>query len=293
MVKPNLFIPGFAKCGTSSLHAMLSQHEEIYSDIRKEPHFYTHDYKYRKREKLFDESFRLQKNKVKYILDSSTGYSVYPKAIKRIYSDTPEAKFIILCRDPFERVVSHYNWMSSLKLVEKPFFAEVTENGTKKYNPKFHFHGNYKTYIEASKYGTYIENIFDIFGEENVLVLKFEYVFNDWANQKYLIADFLNLQNFGNIEKDHKNRTKSDTGKSEPLFNNNGIFIQLKREIGYLLGLKYRPQIIKNPKNYYVKKDEIDLSFLLNYLEKDIKKFQELGFTLDGWETTKKYLENS
>lgn len=294
MRKPNLFIPGFAKCGTSSLHAMLSEHEEIHAGKKKEPHFYTISNFYYNRYKLFDKIFDNPKKDIKYILDSSTGYSVYPKAITRIKKDTPDAKFIIICRDPLERIVSHYNWMTSLNFVEKPFKEEIEKNGLSNYDPKFHYEGNFKIYIEASKYGKYTENIIEAFGRKNILVLKFEYLFNEWESERNHIAQFLGLNNIGLVDKTHKNKTKKTKIQGGFLKNNKGIIknaLQLAvREFHFLLGKRYRPQKIKHPIINYVNKEDVDLSFLLKYLESDINKFQELGYNLDGWETTKKYL---
>ncbi len=292
MIKPNLFIAGFAKCGTSSLHSMLSQHENIYVGIKKEPQFYTRNFLYKNRFRFFEKNYGTPPPKIEYVLDSSTAYSVSPKAIERIKKDSPDAKFIIICRDPFERIISHYNWMVSLNLVEESFKNEIEQNGKQKFNPKFHFDGNFKTYIEASKYGLYIEKIIEAFGKERVLVLKFEHVFNKWETQQELIAQFLGLSNFDTISLDHKNKTKETRNENY----SNGVFSNLKKilnifrsEISYLLGRRYRSQKIKNPIKQTVRVEDVDLSFLIKYLEHDIKKFQELGYNLNGWDTTKKY----
>jgi len=41
--KPNFFIVGFAKSGTSALHFLLSQHPDIYMSSVKEPHYFSKD----------------------------------------------------------------------------------------------------------------------------------------------------------------------------------------------------------------------------------------------------------
>ena len=38
-IKPNLFIVGFAKCGTTALHEYLSTHPNVHPSFPKEPHF--------------------------------------------------------------------------------------------------------------------------------------------------------------------------------------------------------------------------------------------------------------
>ena len=49
LVKPNLFIPGAAKSGTSSLHNYLNKHPDIFMSESKEPHFFSHTTKYSSR----------------------------------------------------------------------------------------------------------------------------------------------------------------------------------------------------------------------------------------------------
>ncbi len=293
--KPNLFIAGFPKCGTSSLHAMLSQHSQIHVGINKEPQIYAKNHLYKHRDLFINKIFGVPEQNKKYVLDSSTAYSVYPKAIERIKRDTPNAKFIVICRDPFERVVSHYNWMVSLNLVKEPFKDEILKNGLGMHDPSLHYNGNYKTYIEASKYGKYLKKIISEFGLEKVLVLKFEQLFDDWDNQRNIIAQFLGLNNFATIAADHKNKTSRNVSKKESSTSLLEYFNKLKSlirlEVSYFLGRRHRSQKIKNPIKKNIKLVETDLSFLVEYLEEDIQLFQELGYELDGWETANELLK--
>ena len=43
MVKPNLFIVGAPKSGTSALYRFLKQHPDIFMPKYKEPHFFSKD----------------------------------------------------------------------------------------------------------------------------------------------------------------------------------------------------------------------------------------------------------
>ncbi|HEY9134269.1 MAG TPA: hypothetical protein VIM85_00570, partial [Pseudomonadales bacterium] len=80
---PNLFIPGSAKSGTSSLHEYLNQHPDISMSSEKEPHFFC----IKRNKKEAFEYEKLFENEKKYRGESSTGYMVFhgvPERIKKI-----------------------------------------------------------------------------------------------------------------------------------------------------------------------------------------------------------------
>lgn len=293
MLKPNLFIPGFAKCGTSSLHAMLTQHSEINGGYIKEPHTYSRSYIYNKRfahrgSKTFESIYG--DGEYKYIIDSSTDYSVYPLALERIKGDTPEAKFIVMCRDPLDRIISHYNWMVSLNFVQENFCNEIAKNSLKVYDPADHFEGTYKLYLEGSKYGKYIKILFELFGRDAILVLKYEEVFKNWEVMRLKIAEFLGLDGLEKIKSIHTNKTNKNNsfmGSTHSLvkrIKNTRKNIRYKKEIGA------KSKKILIPHKNYIDKEKVDLSFVIEYIYEDICEFIKLGYNLDGWDTTKDYL---
>ena len=97
-IKPNLFIPGAGKSGSSSLHNYLKLHPDIYMSELKEPHFFSHDENYFSKTQT-EKYYELFKNgkKYKYRGESSTGYMVFPHVIDRIKMDKKKPKFIFKC----------------------------------------------------------------------------------------------------------------------------------------------------------------------------------------------------
>ena len=105
---PNLFIPGAAKSGTTSLHELLDLHPNISMSCVKEPHFWTRlEFEnFTKKDignylSLFDE-----KKNAKYRGESSTGYMVFPSFIEHLkqhYDSQP--KFIFILRNPIDVVI--------------------------------------------------------------------------------------------------------------------------------------------------------------------------------------------
>ena len=113
MNKPNLFLIGAPKCGTTALAINLAQHQEIYLPQQKEPRFfdkstfydYEEDYFTKDLEQYLDFYKDIEPSK-KYMMDASV-FNMYTKdSIENILSLSPNAKFIIVVRDPVEASVS-------------------------------------------------------------------------------------------------------------------------------------------------------------------------------------------
>jgi len=106
---PNYLIIGAAKCGTGSLYRYLIQHPEIKPALTKEVRFF--DKYYDKGTNWYRVSFPfknfLRRN---YVTGEATPrYLDHPHAPKRVKEVIPNAKFIILLRNPIDRAYSMYN----------------------------------------------------------------------------------------------------------------------------------------------------------------------------------------
>jgi hypothetical protein len=102
MNKPNLFVIGAPTCGTSSLLHYLATHPKVFVSKVKEPHFFNSDSKHRyfysieSYLKLFEKATPLHK----YRCEGSVWYLYSKSAIDEILKFDPDAKFIIMLRNP-------------------------------------------------------------------------------------------------------------------------------------------------------------------------------------------------
>ncbi|QEC53365.1 sulfotransferase family protein [Anseongella ginsenosidimutans] len=120
----NIFLVGAAKAGTTTLYQALSRHPEICSPIVKEPNYYSNPgkgqdivqpgtgpgdkatvwtnslHKYRSLYRI--------KDKHRFIIDGSVSYFYSNTAASRIRTDNPDARIIIILRNPVDRAWSHY-----------------------------------------------------------------------------------------------------------------------------------------------------------------------------------------
>lgn len=287
--KPNLFIPGFPKSGTSSLHSMLCQHPEIYGGKHKEPHTYSFNNRYKNRFSIFKEQYSNLASK--FILDSSTTYMVSGYAVERILEDTPDAKFIIIARDPIDRIVSHYNWLTSLNLVNLPFDQEIKKYGKEKFDYRFHYHGNFKAYIEFSKYGEQLTRLIEVAGREAILFLEYEAVFSNWSAHQEKLFSFLDIEPH-EVRTLQKNKTSKDIDSERPTRTSNLSGLRLlkykiqkhaRRHIRRLNGLPTSKKI-KNPINKPVTRKDVE-PIVLPQLLPDIEKFVKLEYPTKFWPT--------
>ena len=99
---PNLFLIGAPKCGTTSMIHYLSQHPEVFVSAEKEPHYFNTDSGHRYHFdldsylSLFEEATTAQK----YRCEGSVWYLYSEIAIQNILEFNPNAKFIVMLREP-------------------------------------------------------------------------------------------------------------------------------------------------------------------------------------------------
>ncbi len=191
-IKPNLFIPGAAKSGTSSLHDYLNLHPHIYMSSVKEPHYFIPETNICDKITYYN-LFEGSKD-FKYRGESSTAYMVFNDAIENIKSETDSPKFIFILRNPIDRCFSHYSWVRGLALEDKGFVESVKHDMDLVPDPANRFGGGYKYYFQFGLYYKWISKYYDAFGRENILIITTEALKknpNLTLNQAF---DFLGLE---------------------------------------------------------------------------------------------------
>lgn len=174
---PNLFIVGAAKAGTTSLYHYLAQHADIYMAPVKEPHFFSGIRPAPELEAFFphvsDEAAYLSlfanAHAEKVRGEASTSYLSHPHVANAIWQKRPEAKIVIMLRDPVERAYSNY-WNDVREGIEpRSFAAAVSEELA---GPPGAW-GVSSLYVDGGLYADRVARYLDKFGG-NVLVLFFE-----------------------------------------------------------------------------------------------------------------------
>lgn len=122
--RPNFFVVGAQKCGTTSLHRYLVGHPDIYLPQIKETHFFIDDEHYAKG---FEHHYLGQHFSgwagERAVGEVDPDYMYFPYALDRIgnHLDLDELKFIFVLRNPVERAFSHYLMSVRLGHEQLPF----------------------------------------------------------------------------------------------------------------------------------------------------------------------------
>ena len=108
--KPNFFIVGAPKCGTTAFNADLKRHPDVFIPERKEIHFFGHDLKLDGERPSLEAYLALFAPSASRcaIGESSVFYLFSRTAADEIYSFNPDAQIIIMLRDPIDMVHSLY-----------------------------------------------------------------------------------------------------------------------------------------------------------------------------------------
>ena len=125
--KPDFFIIGAAKAGTTSLYDILSQHTQVYFPFDKEPAYFCDDEYFSRGDEWYLKTF-FEKAREQQICGEATSRYLYfaEKVAPRInyYSQPELPKFIAIFRDPAKLVYSFY-WNSVREGHETLSFTEA------------------------------------------------------------------------------------------------------------------------------------------------------------------------
>lgn len=113
LIKPNLFIVGFAKCGTTALHEYLSTHPNVHPSFPKEPHFFierTWRHSPASTETEYLRFFAGASSDARVFLDSSAVHIYSPVALRKIRDFNREAKIIVMVRNPIDMLASFHRY---------------------------------------------------------------------------------------------------------------------------------------------------------------------------------------
>jgi len=214
MIKPNLFLVGFQKCGSSSLFNFLSQHRDILACKPKET-FALADNRAPMSMTTTNSStadinwleFYDQK-KTKYYLEGSVNNFYQEKALSYI-SNLPTKKVIFIVRDPIERFVSTFDYYGR-KLTKIGYINNLSKYYDLILNNKDKLDNDGIKYsLEHGKYSEHISKWEAEIGMENVKVIGLKQLSTQHEIEIRSLFDFLQLPCPTNFEIPHINKTKN------------------------------------------------------------------------------------
>ena len=139
--------------------------------IKPEPKYFLGS-NYRGKQIYLDFFKRYEEN-YNYFLEKSVSYIEHEDALKRINFDFPNAKILVIFREPVSRCWSNYKY-SVENGIEKREFPEAIKNSNRlDFDPTISV--NPFAYVERGFYDKYLEKVLNIFMKE---ILKLLYLKN-------------------------------------------------------------------------------------------------------------------
>jgi len=189
---PNFFIVGAPRAGTTSLYEYLKKTKGVYLPYIKEANYFTASInpdllmmQIISDKKKYLDLFKDVKDEIA-IGDSSGLYLWDPKAPKLIHDVAPNAKIIILLRDPIERAYSHFLKLVSFGQDSHPFSESIKK--ALKAPPDYS-----GRVVECGLYYEQVKRYVNLFGKDQVKIYIYEEFFKDPRSYVKEILEFLGI----------------------------------------------------------------------------------------------------
>lgn len=200
---PNFFIVGAPKAGTTSLYHYLDQHPQIFMSPIKEPNYFAPEIRAENFSDELQEGIARDRAELRRYLDGSMSekrfgalgleWTDYLKLFGKVQDETvigeasvcylwsqsaagnifravPDAKILMILRDPAERAFSQYmQWVT--KDVLRCSFREQVEKSLQSNGRKFEL---MRPFLEMGLYYEQVKRYLDLFPRENMQVIFYE-----------------------------------------------------------------------------------------------------------------------
>jgi hypothetical protein len=205
MALPDFLVAGVPKAGTTALHAALSGHPGLFLSPIKEPKFFLTDgpppVKGGPGDALTYREHVWQQDKYEALFDaappgalrgeSTPLYLHDPEAMRRIKKLIPDARLIVIIRDPVERAHSNWTHLWSAGLEPIGDFVEACAQEDRRTAAGWASFWHYKG---LGKYGEQLTHAFTLFSREQVLVIRYRLLIDEPVATLARICAFLGVE---------------------------------------------------------------------------------------------------
>lgn len=207
-VLPDFLVIGAMRGGTTSLYRYLIQHPCVLPAFTKEVHYFSRYFGkginwYKANFPRESRVAQIQMNSDAKVItgEASPGYAGHPEAPQRIAEALPQAKAIMLVRNPVDRAYSHYHHEVRKGREQLSFEEALNQESERLGNEveRIAQDGNY--YSENLRYAYQLEGLYidqlerweTYFPRKNLLVIKSEDFYEHTAETLNKVFEFLNV----------------------------------------------------------------------------------------------------
>jgi hypothetical protein len=286
--KPNFFIVGAARCGTTTVYNALAKHPNVFMTDIKEPSFFCKDLD--QGISNWSTYIQLYKNAHGESIrgEASVSYLYSKKAAREIDEKIDTPKILIQLRDPLERSKSQYRLQKSNGR-EKRDFVEAVKDEMKLIRSGGEYNSSY-AYIGKSMYYSQVKRYIECFGRDKVKVMFLSQLKDDAQSFMQTVAKYLGIKR----EAIPNNIATKNQG-TKPIVNILNKAIQsdtlLKKVIKRFSTWKQRRYIVKQLRNanrsenkYHISIPKKDKKYIKNFFRRDVSKLESLiQANLNDW----------
>jgi hypothetical protein len=202
---PDFFVAGVPKAGTTALHSALSRHPSLFMSPVKEPKFFLtggpppaeggpgdvktyreHIWRRSDYEAMFDAA------PPGALKGESTPFYLYSRdAQRRIRELIPDARLIVVLRDPVERAHSNWTHMWSSGLDPCGDFLQACAQEEERIAAGW---ADFWRYTELGMYGEQLRHLYSVFPREQALVFRYRALISDPTRTLDQVCSFLRVR---------------------------------------------------------------------------------------------------
>ena len=198
--RPNFFIVGAPKSGTTALYEYLRGHPRIFLPAGKEPHYFATDYTEFPRvqsEAEYLALFRRSDERYLAVGEASAGYLYSKEAIRNIHAFNPAAHIIAMLRNPVDLVYSMhaqalYNFNEDEPDFETAWYMQ-DERREGRNIPAGCRAWQFLQYQALGSLGQQVERLYGIFPRQQVMLLFFDDFVADTKASYESVLEFLGV----------------------------------------------------------------------------------------------------
>jgi hypothetical protein len=214
-MKPELFIVGAPKCGTTALCEYLRAHPSVFISRPKEPFFFCDDLPGLpgvKSADQYDALFRNVPPGTRIAGEGSATYLCSDVALDRIRAFSPDARIIAMLRNPIELAPSFHSQLLYNRTEDQESFERAwalqDERAEGRSIPELCREPAILQYRKVARLGEQVERLFSIFPREQTLLVFFE-DFRRSPREVYLrVLEFLDIPDDGRTDFPRVNENK-------------------------------------------------------------------------------------
>tara|TARA_R110002124_G_scaffold206659_1_gene373295 strand:- start:1085 stop:1966 length:882 start_codon:yes stop_codon:yes gene_type:complete len=287
--KPNLFIIGAPKCGTTALATWLSGHPEIFFSRSKEPHFFSSDYKLTETLDDYLKFFSASCDSDKFLAEASVWYMHSSTAVENILKFNKNSRFLVMLRNPVEMVFSMhqqqlFNGNELIRDVSRAIeksderLAGVSVGVRAGYPPK------HLAYLKSCALSWQLERVMQAVPSDQLHIVLHDDLKGEPQTTYGKVLDFLDVEPFypESFEHINKARVRRSFVLDSLVLKMVSIkaAIGVRRSLGVMSSLRRWNQKLAPPKKF----EAPTKALLCDYFQSDVQKLERLlGRDLSGW----------